>query len=79
MTRIPKEMLEGLNDVPRLLSKRGPLSSFLTLDEGFQKYWLSTVLGDESPLIPEILHLSTVSVVRYSHIPVHELFILILL
>ena len=61
MAELPPEMLGEISNLPGLLSKRGPLSSFSTMDEDTRRYILSKVLGESSPLIEEIFKLSTES------------------
>ena len=54
-------MTDGIDNLPGLLLKKGPLSSFCTLDEEMQEHMLSKVLGEASPLIPLIKELAQVS------------------
>lgn len=68
MKELPTDMVEGIDNLPRLLLKKGPLSSFCMMDDEVQEFVLSIVLGEASPLITLILERAKVSAVqlRYS-------------
>lgn len=58
---LPPEAVEGIDNLPVLLSRKGPLSGFSSMDEDVQKFFLCSVLGEESPLIPLLMEGAKVS------------------
>lgn len=77
VAELPPGMLDlGISDLPKILATKGSLSTFCDLDGDMQKYWLSKLLGDDSPLIDVIIELAKVSAVEVLiYVLVHELFI----